>query len=52
MRNKDARFGIDAGFAAMGAQRAATHGHFDPQPVWSSRFEQNAAPAQNKTMDP
>lgn len=39
VRNKDARFGIDTGFAAMGAQRVAMHGHFDPQPVWSSRFE-------------
>lgn len=39
VRNKDARFGIDTGFAATGAQHAM-HGHFDPQPVWSSKFEQ------------
>lgn len=36
VRNKD---GIDTGFAATGAQHAM-HGHFDPQPVWSSKFEQ------------
>lgn len=40
VRNKDGRFGTNTGFAATGAQRVAMHGHFDPQPVWSSRFEQ------------
>lgn len=40
VRNKDATFSIDTGFAVTGAQRAATHGHLDPDPVWPSRFEQ------------
>lgn len=31
---------LTLGFAAVGAQHPAARSHFDPQPVWSSRFEQ------------
>lgn len=40
-RNKYARFSVNTGFAVMGAQREATQGHFDPEPVWPGRFEQD-----------